>query len=98
MHSRADNMGSFSARFELVNPFTELKLFHDYMANLSPGKVRISVQTGVKSQPGLKRPSLKMKPGKPGRNSARAENSSCNQPLYNRTNFNNLSAKIHPSI
>ena len=40
---------------------TELKLFHDYMANFSPGWVRISVQSEVKSQPGLKRSSLKMK-------------------------------------
>jgi hypothetical protein len=39
----------------------ELKLFHDYMANFSPGWVSISVQSEVKSQPGLKRSSLKMK-------------------------------------
>ena len=38
---------------------TKLKLFHDYKTNFSPGWVRISVQTEVKSQPGLKRSSLK---------------------------------------
>jgi hypothetical protein len=37
---------------------TELKLFHDYMAKFSSGWVRISIQTGVKSQPGPKRWSL----------------------------------------
>jgi hypothetical protein len=44
------NMGWISTRL------TELKLFQDYMANFSPGWV----QTGGKSQPGLKRSSLKM--------------------------------------